>query len=209
MTNKEQREYKIEVCVETYDEAINAAHNGADQIELCSSLDEDGLTPSIDLFKKCQANLDILIKVMIRPRAGDFEYSLDEIDEMLQSIRAFRNAGAMEIVTGMIRGKQLDMDLLVKLMEAAGSMSVSVHKAIDECIDPVTEVTRLKEMGIKSILTSGGAQTALKGKYILKEMIKEAEGILEIIPAGKILPTNIEDLHKELNATTYHGRNIL
>ena len=181
MKNIEQREYKIEVCVETYDEALIAAHKGADQIELCSSLDEDGLTPSIALFKKCQENLDILIKVMIRPRSGDFEYSLDEIDTMLHSIRTFRNAGAVEIVTGITKGRELDVDLLARLQEAAGPMSVSVHKAIDGCADPVIEVARLKQMGIKSILTSGGSSTALIGKDVLREMIKEAEGTLEII----------------------------
>ena len=34
-----------EVCVETYREALFAEQLGADRIELCSSLDQDGLTP--------------------------------------------------------------------------------------------------------------------------------------------------------------------
>ena len=34
-----------EVCVETYQEALFAEQLGADRIELCSSLDQDGLTP--------------------------------------------------------------------------------------------------------------------------------------------------------------------
>ena len=34
-----------EACVEGYQEAIQAKKLGADRIELCSSLNEDGLTP--------------------------------------------------------------------------------------------------------------------------------------------------------------------
>ena len=35
-----------EVCVDNIKDAINAFEKGADRIEFCSNLDEDGLTPS-------------------------------------------------------------------------------------------------------------------------------------------------------------------
>jgi copper homeostasis protein len=209
MENVERRTYKVEVCVESFEEAMIAAQKGADQIELCSHLELDGLTPSLELFAKCRDHLDIHIKVMIRPRPGDFDYSSDEIETMIQSIRAFQEAGAREIVTGATSENKLNLELLRKLQEVAAPMEVTVHKAIDTCIDPVSEITRLKKSGVKSILTSGGQQTAEKGKEVLKDMIREAGGDVEIIPAGKILPENIQLLHAQLDASTYHGRNIL
>ena len=41
-----------EACVETVEQAIKAEKNGADQIELCSRLDLDGLTPDFDVIRK-------------------------------------------------------------------------------------------------------------------------------------------------------------
>ena len=69
-----------ESCVETYDEAINAESRGADRIEVCSRLDLDGLTPSKELVKRLVNDLTIPIKVMVRPRSGDFCYNDEEIN---------------------------------------------------------------------------------------------------------------------------------
>ena len=61
-----------ESCVETYEEALKAESRGADRIEICSRLDLDGLTPSKDLVRKLVKRLSIPLKVMVRPRCGDF-----------------------------------------------------------------------------------------------------------------------------------------
>ncbi len=37
-----------EACVETFKEALLAEQNGADRIELCSDLANDGLTPPVE-----------------------------------------------------------------------------------------------------------------------------------------------------------------
>jgi copper homeostasis protein len=62
----------LEACVETLEEAIKAEENGACRLELCSRLDLDGLTPDIELTKQVLEKVSIPIKVMIRPRGGDF-----------------------------------------------------------------------------------------------------------------------------------------
>ena len=41
-----------EACVETFGEAKFAEQKGADRIELCSDLANDGLTPSVELMKE-------------------------------------------------------------------------------------------------------------------------------------------------------------
>lgn len=42
----------LEVCVDNLQSALNAIHGGADEIEVCSSLAEGGLTPSIGLVSE-------------------------------------------------------------------------------------------------------------------------------------------------------------
>ena len=71
------------------------------------------------------------------------------------------------------------------------------------------DLEKLMELGgIKSVLTSGGHNTALAGQSVLRSMIEIAADI-DIIPAGKITFQNIEDIHRSLNAKIYHGRRIV
>lgn len=49
--NKRSRERRLEVCIDSMESALNALHGGADEIEVCSSLTEGGLTPTAGLVK--------------------------------------------------------------------------------------------------------------------------------------------------------------
>ena len=69
----------FEACVESLDDAIAAEKRGANRIELCSALDQDGLTPSPELTLKCVQHLTIPVMAMVRPRGGNFVYAEDEI----------------------------------------------------------------------------------------------------------------------------------
>lgn len=42
----------LEVCIDSLESAINTIHGGADELEVCSSLTEGGLTPSPGLVKQ-------------------------------------------------------------------------------------------------------------------------------------------------------------
>jgi copper homeostasis protein len=44
-------------------------------VELCASLAEGGITPSVGMLKVIKARISIPVTVMIRPRAGDFLFS--------------------------------------------------------------------------------------------------------------------------------------
>ena len=46
------KNHLIEVCVDTFSDALSAESKGANRIELCSHLSLDGLTPTLDLAKK-------------------------------------------------------------------------------------------------------------------------------------------------------------
>ena len=64
-----------EACAENYKEAISAEKLGANRIELCSSLNQDGLTPDKKSIKLLLTKLSTPLKIMIRPRQGNFIYS--------------------------------------------------------------------------------------------------------------------------------------
>ena len=95
-----------EACVDNIHDAINVEKNGADQIELCSRLDLDGLTPSRKLILQTIRKVSIPIKVMIRSRPGNFTYNQDDINTMIDSIKFCLKNGINDIAFGALNSKR-------------------------------------------------------------------------------------------------------
>ena len=200
-----------EACVETFEQAIIAEKNGADRIEICSNLNLDGLTPSRKLVRKLIKTLNIPIKVMIRPKAGDFCYNGHEIKEMLDDIAYFKSLDVYGIVLGVLNDNNtVDIILTNELVDAAGILEVTFHKAIDSC-DNILEELRMiiKNTRVSSVLTSGGFGDAFAGYEIIREMIKIAKKNISIIVAGSVTGDNILSLHNLIKGNQYHGKRIV
>ena len=200
-----------ETCVETFEEAQKAELQDASRIELCSDLANDGLTPTPELMQKTCAALKIPVMVMIRPRAGNFVYSEEEINQMKTDIDRAKKAGAAGVVFGLLTAdNKIDMENTRILADYAHPMPVTFHKAIDELENPVEGVEALKKIsGIKRILTSGGKPTAMEGLETLKKMLQIADGNPIIMIAGKVTDKNVEELQQLTGATEFHGRRIV
>lgn len=199
-----------EACVETFEEAVLAKQRGANRIELCSDLANDGLTPSPELLQKTCSNLKIPVMVMIRPRAGNFVYSEDEIQQMKTEIDLAKQAGAAGVVFGLLTPEnKIDVENTRLLTEYAQPLPVTFHKAIDELENPVEGIRVLKEIkAIKRILTSGGKATAKEGAKILRKMQEEAGQNLIILVAGKVTNENVKEIRQLTGAKEFHGRRI-
>lgn len=200
-----------EACVESIEEALLAEKRGANRIELCSDLANDGLTPSVELMQKTCSNLKIPVMVMIRPRAGGFIYSKKEIAQMKMEIDQAKQAGAAGVVFGLLSSNnKVDKRNTKMLAEYASPLPVTFHKAIDELDNPIDGVKNLlKIRNIKRILTSGGKPTALEGQQVIREMIKIANDKITILVAGKVLDSNVEEIQKITGAKELHGRRIV
>ena len=200
-----------ESCVETLEEAVLAENLGAGRIELCSDLANDGLTPSFELMQKTCSTLKIPVMVMIRPRAGNFIYSEEEISQMKSEIDLAKKAGVAGIVFGLLTSEnKIDKKNTKILAEYAQPLPVTFHKAIDELENPVDGVSVLKEIdGIKRVLTSGGKPTALEGQETIRKMIEVAGKQITILVAGKVLNSNVDEIQKLTGAKELHGRRIV
>ena len=87
---------------------------------------------------------------------------------------------------------------------------MTIHKAIDETVDPLSEIEALKRIpGITHVLTSGKAKTAIQGAELLKKMIHAAADDLVILVAGRVTAENFIEVHQLIGATEYHGRKIV
>jgi len=201
----------LEACVDSLAAAVNAEKSGAHRLELCADLQHDGLSPSFDMIRQVQQGVNIPIKVMVRPRKGNFVYSNDEIDEMIAFSKKCYHMGITSIVTGMLTEKnEIHLPHLERLASSIPEMDITFHKAIDLTTDPINEIKKILHISnVKSILTSGKAITAAEGKNLIKEMMSIFYPRLTIIAAGKITYENIHALHKSLNGTDYHGKKIV
>jgi len=201
-----------EACVENLDQALKAEAKGADRIELCAHLELGGLTPSRELIVEASQQLNIPLRIMIRPRGGDFIYSAKEIRIMIASIEFCKTIGVEGVVFGILDSdRKLNLELIKQLTNIATPLKVVIHKAIDYSTKPLEGLGELiKIKGITSVLTSGGAQTAIEGKKTIKEMLQLCGGGgIEIVPAGKITNNNVHELHEYFGAKTYHGKRIV
>jgi len=200
-----------EACIQSYDEALIAQKSGAHRIELCSQISLDGITPKKELIKKIISSIDIPIRVMIRPRSGNFDYSEDELKLMENDIAYCKRLGIEGVVFGVLnKDYSINEASTKRLVKASLPLKVTFHKAIDISNDSLAAVKKLSQIkGITSILTSGRKKTAIEGAQVIKKMIAIAKNDLTIIPAGKITFKNIIDIHHLINADEYHGRNIV
>jgi len=205
------KKFLIECCVESYDEALSAEKKGADQIELCSDLNNDGLTPEFKLVKKVINNISIPIKIMVRPRKGNFCYSNSEMVTIKDQITYLKSLGVDHIVFGVLDKKNnVNIDHVKKISDWSSPMKITFHKAIDESIhffNNIEDLVRTKR--VDSLLTSGQSSTAKAGARNIKKAINIYGKDIKIISAGKITSKNLDSLHKKIGGNYYHGREIL
>ena len=200
-----------EACVGSLDQILEARNKGADRVEFCDRLDLEGITPPRQMILNAKAEGKIPLRVMIRPRGGNFVYTDEEFREMISSIEYCKALGVEGVVFGILQADgSLDIEKISRLTKIAHPLKVTIHKAIDETPNPVDAVRELVLIdGVTGILTSGGKNTANEGKEVLKKMLEISGDRVEIIPAGGITRTNVKKLHSFVGAKAYHGKRIV
>lgn len=200
-----------EACVEGYQEAMLAEKLGADRIELCSHLDKEGLTPERETILDVIRSISIPIKIMIRPRSGNFVYNKKEIYQMEEEISFCKTNGVKEVVFGVLDTQnRIDMDLVKRLTNISYPMRVTFHKAID-CSDNFKEGFEqlIKCKAVTSVLTSGKGKFVLENRTLIKEIIQLYKDKINIILAGGITNDNLDKIHKTFHCIEYHGKKIV
>jgi copper homeostasis protein len=182
----------IELCVEGIDGFLAAQEAGADRVELCASLMEGGLTPSLATIRAAVKAARIPVHVIVRPRGGDFLYSQAEFETMLEDVRALKQEGVSGVVIGCLTPDgRIDEKRTRALVEAARPMSVTCHRAFDMTADANEALEALIRCGIDRVLTSGQRDTAVEGLDILRKTNERAAGRIVIMGCGALDATNI------------------
>lgn len=195
----------IELCVEGIDGFLAAQEAGADRVELCASLVEGGLTPSLATIRAAVKAAKIPVHVIIRPRGGDFLYSDTEFETMAEDIKALRDEGVSGVVIGCLTPDgRIDERRTKALVDAARPMSVTCHRAFDMTADAREALEALIRCGIDRVLTSGQRDTAVEGVAILKAAVEQADGRIVIMGCGALDADNIQKVRDETGLTEMH-----
>ena len=203
----------VEVCIdgdevdETRASVTAANAGGAARVELCGAMQFDGLTPPVESVKAARNVFERNgLLVMIRPRAGDFQYEQDEVELMKSQISAAAQAGADGVVMGLLNGEgHLDLQPLRELVELSQSLGLmtTFHRAFDATRNRLEALDGLIELGFDRILTSGVAWglpgSALDGVLELDRLIQAAKSRLEIVIGGGVNPVNAPQVLRGLS----------
>lgn len=196
----------IEICVDTLEGAQAAARGGADRLELCAALSEHGLTPSLGLVQQAVRTIPIPIHVMVRPRAGGFVYSPEEMSAMELDIQAFKRTGVHGIVFGILTPQnRIDIPNTRRLVQVAAPLPVTFHRAFDDCPDLLQAMDDVIACGAKMILTSGGATTLARGAAAVAELVRHAAGRIEIIASSGVTIESAVELWRATRAPAMHA----
>ncbi len=197
----------VEAAVDTFSGAYAAQQDGVHRVELCGPLHDGGTTPSAGLIAKCSDGLLVSVHVLIRPRAGDFVYTDDEIEIMLKDIAIAKDFGVDGIVTGALTSEgDVDAARMAELIAMASPMRVGFHRAFDQVRDQDEALELLVSLQVDHILTSGGAETAVQGAGRLKSLVVRAGDRIGVIAGGSITNANVVELVRTTGVRTVHGR---
>ncbi|WP_307359020.1 copper homeostasis protein CutC [Microbacterium murale] len=171
---------------------------GAARVELTQALALGGLTPSpatLELARDAAGDDGPEIHVLIRPRAGGFHYDADELAISVRDVEWAVANGADGVVIGALDSSgALDLDAMARLRDAAGDASVTLHRAIDVTADPVATLELAVQLGLRRVLTSGGASTALEGMDALRALVAAADGRIEVMAGSGVVATGAAEL---------------
>lgn len=198
--------YKLEICANSVTSCLEAQKGGAYRVELCAGIPEGGTTPSYgDISLARELLKETKLNVIIRPRGGDFLYSDLEHRIMLKDIEICRKLGVDGVVIGCLTPEgDVDMQRNSELIETAGEMSVTFHRAFDMCRNPFQALEDIISMGCKIILTSGQQPKAEQGIPLLKKLTEQAHGRIVIMPGSGVNAQNIAKIAQETGAKEFH-----
>ena len=208
-----------EACVTNYYQAKRAFELGANRLELCFDMSNDGITPSFGTAKQIKENINIPLFCMIRPRGGNFIFDKSEINIMLDDIFILIKYAKIDgIVIGCLnKNNEIDIEanklLINKARELNKDIQITFHMAFDEIKDINIEYQKnidlLINLGINRILTKGCKFNCFQGKDNIKKYLEYANDRIIIMPGKGITNENYMDIVKYTKCKEIHGTKIV
>jgi len=194
----------VEICATSVESITNAQNAGAHRIELCQEYAIGGVTPSKEFLEKSLKISSLPINILIRPRGGDFVFSDNDYELMIQDIETFKKFNISGFVVGfMDRNKHLNSNVIERFRRVTDGYELTFHRAFDFLENKQESIELLIEQKFDRILCSGHELSAEKGLENLRNYNKISNGRITIMPGGGVNLDNFQKF-KKLNFTEIH-----
>jgi copper homeostasis protein len=220
----------IEIAVDTVGDAVAAQRAGADRLELCTSLDAQGLSADPRVLADFRRESGLPVAAMVRPREGHFVPTPSDQFLAPRHAEALLAAGADAIVFGyLFPDASVHEDLTDRLVRVCGAADAVFHRAFDLAPDPLAAIDRLVDLGVRRILTAGMSPLATAWSMglapahgpaappapapepievrlaRLRTYVEHARGRIEILPCGGIRAANAREFLTLTGAGQIHS----
>lgn len=197
----------VEIIATSVTDAVVAERSGAHRLELCTAMNEAGLTPSLGLIEVVVNAVNIPVQVIVRPHSRTFHYDAYDLSVMIEDIRHIRRAGAAGVVIGVLTANgKVDTEAVARLLDAAEGLDVTFHRAfdaVDDQLEALDVIARFPQ--IRRILTSGGQSPAPQSVEQLKRLVERSRHMdLRIMAGHGMTPESLETVVSGAGVTEVH-----
>jgi copper homeostasis protein len=193
----------LEIIALTLEDAIAAYQGGADSLELCVDLAQDGLTPPLDMVKAIRDAVPIELHVILRPHAFSFKYNEQDCDHILTTLKHLIPIGVTGVVCGALKNnQQLDEKLMRNIAKNKGDLILTMHRALDISANPTSTLHDLKGIA-ERVLCSGGARNVWEGREQLGQWVHFFPQF-RFVAAGGVRLDNIKEIASITQAHEIH-----
>src|SRR5690606_12155740 len=116
-----------------------------------------------------------------------------------------RAMGVAGVVVGCLTAEgNIDEERMSALVELAGPLAVTCHRAFDMTRDPSEALEALIRCRVGRVLTSGQRDTAMEGAELLASLVRQAADRIVILGCGGLDPTNIAEIRNRTGLKEMH-----
>lgn len=211
MTEIRREDVQLEVCVDSISGARQAWAAGADRIELCAQLELGGVTPSVGLLESVleekPGHGDV--RVLVRPRGGDFVYDADETRQMGRDLVYLAKRPVGGVVIGALDAEGNVDSRAMRAILSETAHPVTFHRAIDVARDPnhafdALLALRRQHPHLSRVLTSGQSSDPTEAIPLLTRFVSRGEGELAVLIGGGLREGSLRDLARSTGAREFH-----
>jgi copper homeostasis protein len=179
-------------------DAEAAQEGGADRLELCASMEADGLSPSVSTVSAVRRVTDLPLRVMLR-LTDSFTTNGAELNRLTATAQSYLAAGADGFVFGFLTpDNEVDRESTAALASTFAGTPWTFHRAVDAVLEQRKAWRALRSLpGLDCVLTAGSSLGVNYGLDDLCKLAAEDPQVAKVMMAGGSLkPEHVPWLYR-------------
>jgi copper homeostasis protein len=166
-------------------DAEAAQAGGADRLEICASMDADGLSPKVATVSQIRRSTDLPLRVMLR-LSDSYTATGADLTRLQGLAGAYLAAGADGFVLGFLTpDAEIDAEACATLAAAFPGKPWTFHRAIDAVLEPRIAWRVLRTLpGLDGVLTAGSVLGVPNGLDDLCRRARADPAVARLTMAG-------------------------